>query len=165
MIEKSAEKYEVIKMRYLIFSFWFIIIHTVAYTFAGAVALKLSKDLYEKQKRLIDYVRDMSDESDRKHVEKWFLPAQVIRGLLMSMVLYPILNLLGDTDFLIRFIFLSSLMFIYTDVGSAIPFPHNIEGLVYMKPKYLNRKAMGKLYLEMVIYSLVFGLLTGWFLF
>jgi len=152
-------------MKYLIFSIWFIVIHTAAYTIAGALALKVSRDLYEEQKRLIDYVRNMSDESDKRHVEKWFLPAQIIRGLLLSMVLYPILGLLGDVSFVIRFLFLSSLMFIYTDVGSAIPFPHNIEGLVYMKPKYLKRKAMGKLYLEMIIYSIVFGLLTSWFLF
>ncbi|WP_423189833.1 hypothetical protein ACO1PF_02775 [Alkalibacterium sp. f15] len=154
-----------IKIKYLVFSFWFIIIHTGAYTFAGAIALKLSKDLYEEQKRLIDYVRDMSDENDKKHVEKWFLPAQIIRGLLMSIVLYPILGLLGETSFLLRFIFMGGLMFVYTDVGSAIPFPHNVEGFIYMKPKYLNRKAMGKLYLEMVIYSVTFALLAGWFLF
>lgn len=154
-----------IKINYLIFSFWFIIIHTFSYTFAGALALRISSDLYEEQKRLIDYVRDMSVESDKSHVEKWFLPAQIVRGLLMSMVLYPILGSLGETSYFLRVIFLSSLMFVYTDVGSAIPFPHNIEGLVYMKPKYLNRRAMGKLYLEMVIYSIVFGLLTGWFLF
>ncbi len=152
-------------MKYLIFSFWFVVIHTAAYTFAGALALKISKDLYEEQKRLIDYVRDMSDENDKKHVEKWFLPAQLTRGLLLSIVLYPILSLLGETNFLLRFLFLGSLMFIYTDVASAIPFPHNIEGLVYMKPKYLKRKAMGKLYFEMVIYSIVFGLLASWFLF
>lgn len=154
-----------INIRYLVFSFWFIVIHTVAYTLAGAVALKLSSDLYEEQKRLIDYVRDMSIESDKSHVEKWFLPAQIVRGLLMSVVLYPILGFLSESGFLLRVIFLSSLMFVYTDVGSAVPFPHNIEGLVYMKPKYLNTKAMGKLYLEMVIYSILFGLLTGGLLF
>ncbi|WP_462225781.1 hypothetical protein [Alkalibacterium sp.] len=152
-------------MRYVIFSFWFILIHTAAYVFAGALALKISKNLYEEQERVIDYVRDMSDDIEKKHVEKWFLPAQLVRGLLLSIVLYPILNLLGETSWLLRFLFFSSLMFIYTDVASAVPFPHNIEGFVYMKPKYLKRNAVGKLYFEIIIYSIVFGFLISWFSF
>lgn len=152
-------------MKYLMFSLGFIIIHVVSYTFAGVVALKLSKALYKEKERLLDYVRDMSDESNKKHVEKWFLPAQVLRGLLLSVVMYPILDSLGEISFMLRALFLGSLMFIYTDVASATPFPHNIEGLVYMKSEYLNISAAGKLYLETAIYSTVFGFLASWTLF
>lgn len=79
-------------MRYVIFSLWFIFIHTASYIFAGAIALKISNNLYEEKERIIDYVRDMSDENERKHVEKWFIPAQIIRGLLLSLVLYPLVE-------------------------------------------------------------------------
>ncbi|WP_422485820.1 hypothetical protein [Gudongella sp. DL1XJH-153] len=152
-------------MRYIIFSLLFIVIHTVSYTVAGMIALKVSKDLYEEQKRLIDYTRDMSIEEERKHVEKWFLPAQFIRGLILSVVLYPIIGALGEITFVMRALFMGSLMFVYTDIASAIPFPHNIEGLVYMKSKYIQRKAMGKLYFEMVLYSIFFGLASSLILF
>lgn len=152
-------------MKYLMFSLGFLIIHSVSYTLAGVLALMLSKDIYKEKQRLFDFVRDMSEEKDKKHVEKWFLPAQIIRGALLSMVMYPVLDILSEISFLTRFLFFGSLMFIYTDVASAVPFPHNIEGLVYMKAKYLNLSSVGKLYLEIAIYSMIFGLLASSVLF
>jgi hypothetical protein len=152
-------------MKYIIFSLLFTVIHTISYTLAGMISLKVSQDLYKEKQRVIDYLRDMSQKEESKHVEKWFLPAQLIRGILMSVVLYPILGMLGGISFMMRALFLGGLMFIYTDFASAVPFPHNIEGYVYMKPSYIQGKASGKLYLEMIIYSLLFGLAAGWFLF
>lgn len=151
-------------MSYMIFSFWFIVIHTVSYVFAGGLALKISNNLYKEKERIIDYVRDMSDESESKHVEKWFLPAQLVRGLLLSIVLYPIVGMLGEISFVMRFLFFSGLMILFTDVASAVPFPHNIEGMVYMKQKYIKKEAVGKLYFEIFIYGIVFGLLASWLL-
>jgi len=29
-------------------------------------------------------------------------------------------------------------MFVYTDFACAIPFPHNIEGYIYLKDRYLK---------------------------
>jgi hypothetical protein len=152
-------------MGYLLFSVWFTVIHTAVYTIAGAVALKLSKDLYEEKNRLMDYMNDMSVELENKHVAKWFLPAQLLRGLLMSVVLYPVLGLLGDLTFGLRFAFLAGIMFIYTDLASAVPFPNNIEGFVYLKKRYLKKDIFWKFYLETVLYSLAFGGLVSWLLF
>ncbi len=83
----------------------------------------------------------------------------------MSVVLYPIIGFLGEGTFIMRVLFLGGLMFIYTDFASAVPFPHNVEGFVYMKSKYIQKKASGKFYLEMIMYSVFFGLAAGWFLF
>lgn len=152
-------------MKYLIFSLGFAFFHILAYTIAGAIALNFSKDIYEEQNRLVDFLRDMSDEVNKNYVAKWFLPAQILRGLLMSIVLYPIVGLLGDLNFLLRFLFLAGLMLVFTDMASASPFTHNIEGFVYLKPKYLRKKAVVKLYLEMIIYSVIFGLLVSLLLF
>jgi hypothetical protein len=152
-------------MKYLMFTIGFVIIHAASYTLAGALALKFSKDLYEEKERLLDWIRNMSDESDKKHVEKWFLPAQIIRGIFLSIVLYPILDPLSEISYLLRVMFLGSLMFIYADLASAVPFPHNIEGFVYMKSKYMDILSKGKLYLEMAIYSIVFAVLASRFLF
>lgn len=152
-------------MQYLMFSFWFIIIHSFAYTIAGMLALKISKDLYEEKNRLLDFLRDMSDESESNHVSRWFIPAQILRGLLMSIVLYPILGLLGELSFVSRFIFFSGLMFVYTDFACAVPFPNNIEGFIYIKRRYQRKKFFGKLYFEMIIYSIIFGFLSAYFLF
>lgn len=94
------------EMQYLVFSLWFIVIHALAYTLAGMLALRISKDIYEGKSRLMDYLRDMSDEKESKHVQKWFIPGQIVRGLLLSIILYPILVPLGELSFGVRFLFL-----------------------------------------------------------
>ena len=154
-------------MEYLKFSFWFIVIHTVVYTIAGAFALRLTgKDFYEGKKRSLDFLRDMSDANESKHVQKLFIPAQFLRGLLMSIVLFPILGQLGELSFVLRFAFISGLMFVYTDFASAVAFPNNIEGYIYMKKdRYFKKGAFWKSHIEMIVYSLIFGALVSWFLF
>jgi len=154
-------------MEYILFSLWFTLIHTGTYTLAGMAALNISRDLYEGEQRLLDFLIDMSegekDESGR--VKRFFLPAQLLRGLLMSLVLYPVMPLLGDISFAARFAFFFGLMFIYTDFAGAVPFPHNIEGFVYMKSRYLQKKMVWKLYFEIIIYSLLFAFFVAWLLF
>ncbi|MFW6368861.1 MAG: hypothetical protein ACOCZ9_03895 [Spirochaetota bacterium] len=40
-------------------------------------------------------------------------------------------------------------------VSSAVPFHGNIEGFVYMKPRYLKSGKVWKFYLETVLYALL----------
>jgi hypothetical protein len=152
-------------MQYVTFSLLFIVVHTGAYLIAGVLALRVSKDLYQGENRLLDFVRDVSDPNEGKRVQIWPIPAQLLRGLLMSIVLYPILGPLGELSFGLRFAFLAGLMVVYTDLASAVPFPHNIEGQVYLKDHYLTREAFWKLQFEILIYSLLFGLVAAWLLF
>src|SRR6056297_2037817 len=152
-------------MEYILFSLWFTLIHIGAYTIAGMAALNLSRDLYEGEKRLLDFLSDMSEGGENTRVKRLFLPAQLLRGVLMSLVLYPVVPLLGGISFGGRFAFLLGLMFIYTDFAGAVPFPHNIEGWVYMRSRYLRKDRLWKLYFEILIYSLLFAGLTAWLLF
>jgi hypothetical protein len=152
-------------MEYIKFSLLFVLVHTGAYLVAGLLAYRISRDLYHGENRLLDFLKDMSDESENARVAKLALPLQFLRGLLLSIVLYPIMGLLGELSYLLRFIFLASLMYVYTDFASAIPFPHNIEGFIYLKERYLKKSAFWKLQFEMIIFSLLFGLVSGWFLF
>lgn len=99
----------------------------------------------------------MADPAENARVAKLTLPLQLLRGLVLSIVLYPILELLGDLSYPLRFVFLAGLMFVYTDFASAVPFPHNLEGVIYMKERYLKKSAFWKLQFEMIIFSLLFG--------
>ena len=152
-------------MEYFRLSIWFVLIHSFSYMFAGALALKISEDIYENKDRLMDYVRDMSDEKEKSHVTKWFFPAQLIRGLLMSFVLYPIITPLGELSFALRFLFFFGLVFIYTHISCAAPCSDNIEGYVYLKERYLNKTMFFKFQFEMIIYSSLFGLLVSLIIF
>lgn len=152
-------------MEYAKFSLLFMLVHTGAYFIAGMLVYRVSRDLYMGENRLLDFVKDMSDQGENASVAKLTLPLQLVRGLVLSIVLYPIIGFLGELSYLHRFLFLTGLMFVYTDFASAIPFPHNLEGLIYLKARYFKKFAFWKLQFEMIVFSLIFGLASGWILF
>lgn len=153
-------------MDFLLFSLGFTLIHIGAYYVAGMVNYSFTKDLYGGENGLLtSFLRDMSDPDQSRRVNRMLLPAQLARGLLMSVVLYPVLDHLGDISFGLRFLFLGGLMFIYADLASAAPFSNNIEGLVYMKRRFVEKSVFWKIQSEALVYSAVFGGAAAWFLF
>lgn len=67
-------------MEYLTFILVFVVSHAAAYTVAGSIALSFSKDIYKTKERHATFLRDMSENAESRHVSKWFLPAQIVRG-------------------------------------------------------------------------------------
>ena len=63
-----------------------------------------------------------------------------------------------------QFIFMTSLMFVYADFASAVPFSNTIEGILYMKKEFVEKRVFWIIQLEAIIYSMMFGLLSAWFL-
>lgn len=152
-------------MEYIGFSVWFMVIHCAAYVLAGVFALKISKDLYEGKNRKVDYLRDMSDPVESAHVKKWFFPAQLVRGLLLSLIAYPVLDYLSGAAFFPRFAFFFLLLFLGTHIACAAPCSDNIEGGVYLKEKYLRKGTFFKFQTEMIIYSTLAASAASWLLF
>lgn len=150
---------------YGIFVIGFTIIHTIAYTVAGMVELQFADYIYRGEDREVDFVRDMTTSEESSRIGRLFLPAQLVRGVLMAIVLLPLVGAIGDLSFGIRVAFLAGLMFVYADLASAVPFPNTIEGLVYLEDEYVNRNAFLTIQFEAVVYSLLFGLSAGWLLF
>ena len=108
---------------------------------------------------------DMDDKQESLRIAKLLLPSQFARGIVMSMVLYPILPFMRDLSFGMQFIFMASLMFVHADFASAIPFSNTIEGIVYLKKEFVEKKVFWTIQLEAIMYSIVFGLLSAWLLF
>jgi hypothetical protein len=151
-------------MESMAFVLWFTLIHTVAYVLAGVVALSISKDLYEDKARHLDFLRDMGDADENRKVQRAFLPAQLVRGVLMGLVLVPIVGALAEMTVALRFGFLAALTFVYLEVASSIPFPTNIEGQVYLKDRYRSFPSVWKLHLEAVLYSAMLAGAVTWLL-
>ena len=148
-------------MSVLKFILWFELAHIAAYIVAGVIALSISKDIYKDKNRLCTFMRDMKDPKENKRIGMLFIPAQIIRALLMSLVLLPIVDYLITFSFLKQFLFFSSLVFIFTHIAAVSPFLDNIEGLVYFKKEYIKKEAFLKFQLEMVIYSVIFGIILS----
>ncbi len=153
-------------MQYLVFSGLFIAAHIVAYMVAGAVTFQLYyKPIHGGKGALYeDFLRDTEDPKEKQRIGLLLLPTQVARGLLMSLVLYPVLGYLGGLSFGVQLAFLGGLMFVYTDFCSAVPFSNTLEGVVYMKPRFI-REAFLKTQVESVLYSVLMGLAGALFLF
>ena len=150
---------------YIIFSLLFFVIHFVCYTLAGIIDLQLAKKMYSGKNRLYkSFFRDMDDKKESLRISKLMIPSQFIRAILMSLVLYPVLPFLEDLSFGMQFIFMASLMFVYADFASAIPFSNTIEGLVYLKKEFVEKRVFWTIQLEAILYSLMFGLLSAWLL-
>jgi len=79
-------------MEYLVFSGLFIVSHIFAYYLAGAITYPLFyKRLHGGKDSLYgSFLRDMTDPAERRRQGILLIPAQVARGLLMSLVLYPV---------------------------------------------------------------------------
>ncbi|MDP3968513.1 MAG: hypothetical protein Q8Q02_09535 [Nocardioides sp.] len=153
-------------MDYVWFSLGFVLIHLGAYVAAGVVSLRFTRDLYTGDRALFaPFLRDVDvpEEKARQGVLMW--PAQLARGLLMSVVLYPILEPLAELSLAARFGFLATLMFVYADLAAATPFSNNIEGLVYMKRKFIRSDVFWRIQSEAIIYSALFGGVAAWTLF
>ena len=153
-------------MEYIKFSFLFFIIHTLVYYIAGFINYQFSKKLYGGRDQLYhSFLRNMSDPREALAVNKKIIPVQLLRAILMSVILYPVLGILGDLSFGLQFAFMGGLMFVYADFCSAIPFSNTLEGLIYMKPEFVQKKVFWTIQMEAIIYSMLFGLLSAWFLF
>ena len=150
---------------YIIFSLLFFVIHIVCYTIAGVIDFQLAKKMYSGKNRLYkSFFRDMDNEKESKRIARLLIPSQFIRALVMSIVLYPILPFLGELSFGMQFVFMASLMFVYADFASAIPFSNTIEGIVYLKKEFVEKRVFWTIQFEAILYSIMFGLLSAWFL-
>jgi hypothetical protein len=154
-------------MEYIWFSLGFFAIHLGSYVAAGVVNQQLlSKQYYGGDEPLFaPFFRNMEEPAERRRQGKLMIPAQLVRALLMSIVLYPLLGPLGDLSGGVRFAVLAGLMFVYADLASATPFVNNIEGLVYLKPRFTSPQVFWRIQVEAVMYSVLFGVLAAWLLF
>jgi len=82
----------------------------------------------------------------------------------MSLVLFPVLPYLQELTNEMQFIFMATLMFVYADFASAVPFSNTIEGVVYMKKEFVEKRVFWTIQLESILYSAMFGLLSAWIL-
>jgi len=152
-------------MIYLKFSLLFFVIHFVCYIIAGVIDLQLAGKIYKGKDRLYkSFFRDMDIQQESNRVARLLIPSQFVRAILMSVVLYPVLPFLMELSFGMQFLFMASLMFVYADFASAIPFSNTIEGLVYLKKEFVEKTVFWTIQFEAILYSVMFGLLTAWWL-
>jgi hypothetical protein len=70
-----------------------------------------------------------------QHEITWFLPGQVLRGILMAAVLCPFFDTLKVWGWGKRFLSISGLYVVLGYWASAVAAPGTIDGLIYLRPE------------------------------
>ena len=114
------------------------IAHAVTYFLAGALAFAtLTHGLYEGAHALFgSYLRTPGETQLWQNVTTWFLPAQLLRGLLIGLVLSPFLPLLRRWSVWKRTTAVAGLYLVMGFWAAALAAPGNIDGLVYLRPEF-----------------------------
>jgi hypothetical protein len=112
--------------------------HAISYFVVGAIAFAtLTHGLYEGADPLFgSYLRTPAETELWQHVTTWFLPAQLLRGVLIGLVLSPFLVLLRGWSVWQRTVALTGLYLVIGFWAAALAAPGNIEGLVYLRPEF-----------------------------
>ncbi len=143
-----------------------IIAHTLSYLLAGSIFYQLlTKELWEGAKSLLSlYLRTTDNSELWNYAMIWQIPAQILRSLFIGLALLFLYDNMKEWKYFRRFLFLSTIMFVFTHFSSAAPSPANIEGLVYMKPDFIKIGFL-RMQPEMIFYSIIFGLISSKFLY
>jgi hypothetical protein len=110
----------------------------ISYLAVGALAFAtLTHGLYEGANPLFgSYLRTPGESQLWQHVTTWFLPAQLLRGLLIGLVLSPFLASLRRWSVWKRAAAVAGLYLVIGFWAAAVAAPGNIEGLVYLRPEF-----------------------------
>ena len=79
----------------------------------------------------------MRTEADRElwpHVVNWFLPAEILHGILIAMVFYALRDILESWPFVKRFLYIATVYLVLSFWSAGVAAPGTIEGMVYLRP-------------------------------
>lgn len=136
-----------------------VLAHVVTYFVAGAIAYPtLTKQFYEGANPVFaSFMRTPLQSDTWQHAANWFLPANLLRGLLIGLVLYPLLPTLRQWSYRKRFLMISALYLVFGFWAAAVAAPGTIEGMVYLRPEF-TAYAHAMVQPEIVGQGLAFGL-------
>lgn len=151
--------------QFLIFTAKVTAAHVLTYFIVGAVAYQLfTKEFYVGPDPIFRaFMRTEAEPELWAHVMRWFLPAQVLRGLLIAAALYPFFETLAGWRFGKRFLVISSLYVVLGFWACAVAAPGTIDGFVYTRPIFTPRVHL-LVQPEIVAQGLALGALVAWWM-
>jgi len=123
--------------RFLVFALKVIVAHVVTYFFAGALAYQLlTKQFYEGDNPIFStFMRTPAEPDLWRQAMTWFIPGQILRGLLIAAALYPFFDTLKQWGFWRRALSIAGLYIVLGFWASAVAAPGTIDGLIYLRPE------------------------------
>ena len=122
--------------RFLTFSAKVMAAHVTTYFLAGLIFYPLLTEKYYVGPNPIfaAFMRTPADSALWPHAVRWFLPAQILRGILIALVLYPLYDVLKTWAFPRRLFYIAALYLVLGFWAATVAAPGTIEGMVYLRP-------------------------------
>lgn len=135
--------------RFVRFSGRVIAAHVVTYIGVGVVAYTLlTHQFFEPHSVAAQVMRTPADPQLWRHVTRWMLPAQVLRGLLIAAVLFPFVPTMLAWSYLKRAAALFGLYVVLGQWASTVAGSGTIEGWLILRPEFTEPRivwgAMGE---------------------
>jgi hypothetical protein len=139
------------------------IAHTATYFIVGALAFAtLTHGFYEGADPLFgSFLRTPGEPALWQHVTTWFLPAQLLRGLLIGLALLPFLGALRAWSIARRTLGIGGLYLFIGFWAAAVAAPGNIEGLVYLRPEFTTADVFLLVQPELIVQGLAMSALIA----
>ena len=151
--------------RFLTFAGKVTVAHVVTYFIIGAVAYQIStKQFYEGANPIFAaFMRSQAEPGLWRHVMTWFIPAQILRGVLIAAVLYPLFNTFNSWSFGKRFLSIAGLYLVLGFWAATVAAPGTIDGMVYMRPE-ITAYAHLMVQWEIIIQGLALAAWVAWWM-
>jgi hypothetical protein len=122
--------------RFAVFLAKIVAAQVTTYFLAGAIFYPLlTKPYYEGPNPIFAvFMRTEADQNVWPHVVNWFLPAEILRGILIALVFYPLRGFLESRPFVKRFLYIASLYLVLGLWAASAAAPGTIEGMLYLRP-------------------------------
>lgn len=91
----------------------------------------------------------------------WFLPAQLLRGLLIGLALLPFVGALRSWSIARRTLGIGGLYLVIGFWAAAVAAPGNIEGLVYLRPELVTSDVYLLVQPELIVQGLAMSALIA----
>ena len=129
----------------------FTVVHAVTYLVFGILFMLMSDyfDVFDKDPILSAVMKPADALSVRLAA-----PAQVIRGTLLALAIYPFRSVILEKKY--GWLKLFWLMYILTSIGAVITGPGSIEGFLYTKFDYNPLIGVPEITLQMLAFSWLF---------
>ena len=146
--------------RFIGFAGRLTVAHVVTYVAVGALAYPfLTREFFEGAGLAAQVMRTPAEPALWAHVTRWMLPFQVLRGLLLSLVLYPFLGTLLSWSYARRCVALAGLYVVIGQWASTVAGSGTIEGWLILRPEFTTPSVVVKAMAEGLVQGLA---LSAW---
>ncbi|MCC5815362.1 MAG: hypothetical protein JJT78_11445 [Leptospira sp.] len=150
-----------IMTKYFLFTYKFVLVFLITYLIFGTFFyIFITSKYYGIEGAFSAFLVGEGDRELWDLARSLMIPFQIIRGILLSTVLYPFYDQILTFTYKKRMLVIWGYITIVAGVASGLPAPGNLEGILFMKPVItlgIHFEIFCELLLQGFAFSLIFS--------